>query len=370
MQLEMEELGKISNQFPYFGAAQIILARAYQQRGDYRYTDQLHQAAVYANDRHVLYNWVKKSSGTFSEPQAHDQIEQAIEGRVEVETTSPQVITPSAEIIIENGSELAALILNDDEKLHDAPQETERIASSVASIIEVVPDIIQEVQEETDLPKFDISAMDPLQQQILVEALHRSMEAEVTPEHPILESANDKKQLSEEDLESPDSNSYAAWMLKRSRALHFGDDAATRKVEEDIPAGAQDWIRKPQEPNTEASEREQVIDPPAMPASLSHGVKRIQVSDSKSHQKDLIDRFIQHEPNISRGKISEYSAGNIAKDSLEEDFSMVTETIAQLFAKQGKFDKARKAYRKLIELYPEKSVYFAAQLKNLDKLKK
>ena len=43
--------------------------------------------------------------------------------------------------------------------------------------------------------------------------------------------------------------------------------------------------------------------------------------------------------------------------------------INKLF-EQGKFDKAKKAYRKLIELYPEKSVYFAAQLKNLDKPKK
>jgi tetratricopeptide (TPR) repeat protein len=44
--------------------------------------------------------------------------------------------------------------------------------------------------------------------------------------------------------------------------------------------------------------------------------------------------------------------------------------MAQLYARQGKLDKARKAYKKLIELYPEKSIYFAAQLKNLDKLKK
>ena len=79
----------------------------------------------------------------------------------------------------------------------------------------------------------------------------------------------------------------------------------------------------------------------------------------------MIDRFIKLEPNISRGKISEYAAGNVAKESLEEDYSIVTETIAQLYAKQGKFDKAKKAYRKLIELYPEKSVYFADQIQKI-----
>jgi tetratricopeptide (TPR) repeat protein len=81
----------------------------------------------------------------------------------------------------------------------------------------------------------------------------------------------------------------------------------------------------------------------------------------------IIEKFIQNEPQINRGKAVEYAAGNMAKESLEEDVNLVTETIAKLYVKQGKLDKARKAYKKLIELYPEKSVYFAGQLKNLNK---
>ena len=82
---------------------------------------------------------------------------------------------------------------------------------------------------------------------------------------------------------------------------------------------------------------------------------------------NLIEKFIQNEPQINRGKAVEYAAGNMAKESLEEDVNLVTETMAKLYVKQGKLDKARKAYKKLIELYPEKSVYFAGQLKNLNK---
>ncbi len=81
----------------------------------------------------------------------------------------------------------------------------------------------------------------------------------------------------------------------------------------------------------------------------------------------IIEKFIQNEPQINRGKAVEYAAGNMAKESLEEDVNLVTETMAKLYVKQGKLDKARKAYKKLIELYPEKSVYFAGQLKNLNK---
>jgi tetratricopeptide (TPR) repeat protein len=82
---------------------------------------------------------------------------------------------------------------------------------------------------------------------------------------------------------------------------------------------------------------------------------------------DVIERFIQKEPQITRGRLLDFEVGNMAKESLEEDYNLVTETMAKLYAKQGKIEKARKAYKKLIELFPEKSIYFATQLKNLNK---
>ena len=54
-----------------------------------------------------------------------------------------------------------------------------------------------------------------------------------------------------------------------------------------------------------------------------------------------------------------------AKQSLVEDPSLVTETMAKLYAQQGQIGRARKAYKLLALKYPEKSVYFAAQLKKL-----
>lgn len=45
-----------------------------------------------------------------------------------------------------------------------------------------------------------------------------------------------------------------------------------------------------------------------------------------------------------------------------------TETLAQIYAEQGYFEQARKIYAKLILAFPEKSVYFASLIKELDKL--
>jgi hypothetical protein len=39
--------------------------------------------------------------------------------------------------------------------------------------------------------------------------------------------------------------------------------------------------------------------------------------------------------------------------------------MAQLYAKQGKMEKAKRAYELLSLKYPEKSIYFAAQFQKL-----
>lgn len=84
---------------------------------------------------------------------------------------------------------------------------------------------------------------------------------------------------------------------------------------------------------------------------------------------DLIEKFIATEPRITPGKVEQYTGVSFAKDSLEENFDWVTETMAKLYATQGKIDRARKAYKRLIELHPEKKIHFENQLKALNQRK-
>lgn len=81
-------------------------------------------------------------------------------------------------------------------------------------------------------------------------------------------------------------------------------------------------------------------------------------------QANLIDKFIEADPKI---RISIPPAGDLelvdlAQDSYNSEPEMVTETLAQLFVKQGKPEKAREVYNKLISQYPEKADYFQSQL--------
>lgn len=60
-----------------------------------------------------------------------------------------------------------------------------------------------------------------------------------------------------------------------------------------------------------------------------------------------------------------YSASKMAKLSVQEDGDLVTETLANIYADQEHFEKAIKAFQKLQLKYPEKRVYFAGRIKEI-----
>ena len=98
-------------------------------------------------------------------------------------------------------------------------------------------------------------------------------------------------------------------------------------------------------------------------------VKKIDRTDGRN-QVDLIDIFIDNEPSISKPKKeSFFSPAESAKESLLENDSIVTETLARVYLEQGHYDKAITSYEKLSLKFPQKSTFFANQIKLIYDLK-
>ena len=81
----------------------------------------------------------------------------------------------------------------------------------------------------------------------------------------------------------------------------------------------------------------------------------------------IIKRFIEAEPQIKHSDASKLDNENKAKKSSEDSDELITETLARIYTEQMLYSKAMVAYKKLMLKFPEKSLYFASQIEQLEK---
>lgn len=91
-------------------------------------------------------------------------------------------------------------------------------------------------------------------------------------------------------------------------------------------------------------------------------------TDVVNEKFKVIEKFLDKNPKISPSK--EYKPKIEIQTNNKENLShLMTETLAKIYVEQNKFDKAIKAYTILRLKYPEKSGYFADQIKEIQELK-
>lgn len=89
--------------------------------------------------------------------------------------------------------------------------------------------------------------------------------------------------------------------------------------------------------------------------------------DPNKKEDVIIERFIHTDPHIKPLAADKLDNENKAKKSSEDQNIMVTETLARIYADQMLYHKAIATYKKLMLKLPEKKLYFAAQIGQLEK---
>lgn len=102
------------------------------------------------------------------------------------------------------------------------------------------------------------------------------------------------------------------------------------------------------------------------PTTIEKGeLKKEKLQPARSNF-ELIDHFLSQQKDKPKKRAEFFNPQKAGAKSLEEDFTVVSETLASIYVQQEKYELARQSYEALSLKYPEKSVYFAARLKEID----
>ncbi|WP_026913980.1 hypothetical protein [Christiangramia portivictoriae] len=89
-------------------------------------------------------------------------------------------------------------------------------------------------------------------------------------------------------------------------------------------------------------------------------------NEDRQRKFDLIEEFIAKNPKIK--PVKSVSRNNLAEESMTSQESLMTETLARVYLEQKNYKKAIQAYKILILKNPEKSGFFADQIRAIEKL--
>ncbi len=370
----VSELEDITERFPYFQNAHLLLAKQYHGHQNIRYESYLRKAAAYSPNRSRLFQLIKATPGevVHHEEPSGDNIlvsDDLNKTPMVAVTTEPEII-PATDVDKSKEEFIKEDLPTPENSAATPPLPVEPIAeANKPDPRDILEQRLKELEQrsqddngsessdnydkeitESSTPAPENPAVERIDEAEVKEEVSEQVTGEITttatgnpgagldkeiPEHPFEESEDIEEQpvrlATPAKVTAPEVHSYSEWLKIKSIPVLGTLDAPglydISKLEND-PSSAHDW--------------------------------------SQSGKDQIIDSFIKSEPRIGSARSEFYSPGNMARKSAIDHEELISETLARIYAQQGNTRKAIDTYQRLSLKKPEKSSYFAALIKELE----
>lgn len=353
--LELEELCR---KFPAFPTPFILLARYYQQTGDYRAEEAIQNAALRVTDRAWLSDFVLNQS---EEPVTAE--ETALPEEEPLAETTPADDIPAETHSLEQVAEISEV-----EAVEAVDSENPATEEPVWVVEEVM--ITEEITTEETEP-FSVSTL----------FIPEDPEESVFEEIETFETGNEASILGFSPAALNETENYTVEMGSDGTVdaggliLPFTEpeveesDTLAEKVEVTKPVIGvfASYQIEQYFPSIEPENNGKPTDfyswlnnPVAASDEDKPAVEDLQESENhRLQQQSIIDKFIQSDPGVIRPKKEFFTPETAAKKSENLPENLATETLAKVYLQQGNTEGAILIYERLMLKFPEKNTYFA-----------
>jgi hypothetical protein len=298
---EIALLSAVIEKYPYFQSARALQLKALKNNRSFLYNDSLKLTAAYTTDRDILFEYITSNS--------------FIQNEISQEILSHDPSINEIEIISEDISENVSIEI--DRQIKEELKKAEAVLNpnlferKITSVKEIVAGTAN--QDKTEETENKISES--------FEAKEPAAEIALVVDTPL-------------EFTKKDSHSFSEWLqLTKAEAI---DRTNTPKIE--------------------------------MQSNEAH-LEPSEAQNKRERKNKLIEKFIQDKPKLpskvasSKKKENTSQPESLASLYAQTPEALMTETLARVYLQQKNYTKAIKAYKILILKYPEKSGFFADQIR-------
>ncbi|OFY87206.1 MAG: hypothetical protein A3F72_17045 [Bacteroidetes bacterium RIFCSPLOWO2_12_FULL_35_15] len=354
-------LSELLKNFPYFQTAHLLYAKSLHNQNSIHYNNQLKIAAAFVTDRKKLHRLITKQYI----PEIDSQIERIKEKVTVTEESNEKAVI---EIVKEEIKEQHVVIVTEEIRVVETVSqdiEIPQVVKTGEKVIEKITEFIKEdkviiieqpveiklgQEEQINAIEKPYERIDALEVEYLSNVANASFELEI--ENYGSNSDGNNAESIDIKVEEEQKGFESNFVLNTPVEIVVEEKISQNDFDSSQSHSFADWLKNVSHTTSE---------------TFISGIKENE-SVKKTTVESLIDKFLREEPKISKPKAEFYNPINKAKQSVADDITFVSETLAKIYVLQGNYNKALQAYENLRLKYPEKKLYFAAQIKNLRKL--